>query len=102
MSVKDATPAFLELLRAMFAEFPERMDRIAAAARGRTRNHIARVPTDVYPDRPDLTHFVVELVPGWYVGTNIANREKHRIIKAACEACGIHFGTDVIFELPNT
>ncbi|GGC24463.1 hypothetical protein GCM10011371_10130 [Novosphingobium marinum] len=99
---RDATAMFLELLRALAAEFPERMEQIATAAKGRTRNHIARSPAEVYPDRPDLAHTVVELVPGWFVGTNIANREKHRIMKAGCEACGVVFGRDVIFELPNT
>jgi hypothetical protein len=102
LNLRDATPAFLELLRALAGEFPDRMDRIAAAAKGRTRNHIARSPAEVYPDRPDLIHFVVDLVPGWFVGTNIANREKHRIVKAACDACGVRFGSDVVFELPNT
>lgn len=101
LSVKDATAGFLELLRAFSADFPNRMEQIATAAKGRTRNHIARRPTDVYPDRPDLVHTVVPLVPGWYVGTNIANREKRRIVKAACEACALRFGDDVIFELPN-
>lgn len=102
INVKGATSAFLELLRALVGEFPDRIEQIATAAKGRTRNHIARIPEDVYPDRPDLVHAVVELVPGWFVGTNIANREKHRIVKAACEACGIRFGTELIFELPNT
>lgn len=102
LNVRGATTAFLELLRAIAAEFPDRMEQIATAAKGRTRNHIARVPSEVYPDRPDLIHFVVDLVPGWFVGTNIANREKHRIVKAACEACGLRFGADVVFDLPNT
>lgn len=96
------TAAFLGLLRAVIGEYPDRIEQIATAAKGRTRNHIARARSEVYPDRPDLIASVVELVPGWFVGTNIANREKHRIIKAACEACALHFGTDVVFELPNT
>jgi len=101
LHARDATSAFLELLRSLASEFPERLQHIATAAKGRTRNHIARSPVDVYPDRPDLMHTVVELVPGWFVGTNIANREKHRIVKAACEACGVRFGADVAFDLPN-
>lgn len=98
---RDATALFLELLRRLAREFPDRMQQIATAAKGRTRNHIARTPADVYPNRPDLIHTVVELNPGWFIGTNIANREKHRIVKAACEACGIAFGRDVLFDLPN-
>lgn len=102
LPAKNATAGYLELLRAIAAEFPNRMEQIATAAKGRTRNHIARSAVDVYPDRPDYVHAIVELVPGWYAGTNIANREKYRIVKAACEACGVGFGTEVVFELPNT
>ncbi|HKX91943.1 MAG TPA: hypothetical protein VJM15_05905 [Sphingomicrobium sp.] len=102
LKVRDATSGFLELIRALAKEYPDRMEQIATAAKGRSRNHIARVPSEVYPDRPDLIHTVVELIPGWFVGTNIANREKHRIVKAACEACGVRFGSDVQFDLPNT
>jgi hypothetical protein len=101
LKAKDATAAFLELLRVLATEYPDNLERIATAAKGRSRNHIASSPADVYPDRPDLIHTVVELVPGWFIGTNIANREKHRIVKAACEACGLRLGTDVLFDLPN-
>lgn len=102
LEVRDATSGFLQLLRAVLGDFPDRAEQIATAAKGRSRNHIARRPVDVYPDRPDLVHTVVELIPGWFVGTNIANREKRRIVAAACQACGLRFGEDVQFELPNT
>ncbi len=101
MAAKDATATFLALLRQLAREFPAHMPQMAAAAKGRSRNHIAQSRDEVYPDKPELLNTVVELVPGWYVGTNVANREKHRIVKAACEACGVRFGTDLTFELPN-
>jgi hypothetical protein len=44
---------------------------------------------------------VVELVPGWFIGTNIANREKVQILDRACEAAGITSGKDLRIELPN-
>jgi predicted type IV restriction endonuclease len=98
---KGAAAAFLEVLRILATKFPDRMEHVAAAAKGRSRNHIAKSSGQVYPDRPDLMHTVVELIPGWFVGTNIANREKLRIVKGACEACGLQFGRDVTFEIPN-
>jgi hypothetical protein len=101
LPAKDATSALLEILRGLISQFPDKVDRIATAAKGRSRNHIARSALEVYPSRPDLAHTVVDLVPGWYIGTNIANREKLRIVKAACDACGVHFGTDVTFDFPN-
>jgi hypothetical protein len=102
LEVRDATSGFLQILKAILGDFPDRAEQIATAAKGRSRNHIARRPVDVYPDRPDLVHTVVELIPGWFVGTNIANREKRRIVAAACQACGLHFGKDLQFEIPNT
>ena len=64
IAVRDATAGFLELLRSLATEFPEKMPRIAAVAKGRSRNHIASVAGQVYPERPDLIGRVVELVPG--------------------------------------
>ncbi|MGB7654005.1 MAG: hypothetical protein WBL74_00860 [Novosphingobium sp.] len=98
---RDATGAFLALLRAIIEEFPENIEQVATAARGRSRNHIANSVAEVYPNRPDLASSAVEISPGWFVGTNIANREKFRIIKAASEACGLRLGSDLKFELPN-
>jgi predicted type IV restriction endonuclease len=55
----------------------------------------------VYPLKPDLAEYTTEVVPGWWLGTNIANREKMKIIRKACEAADVRFGTDVQIELPN-
>ena len=62
--------------------------------RGRTRNHIARCNSEVYPGRPDLARYVKEISPGWFIGSNIANREKKKILRAACEVMGLAFGRD--------
>ncbi len=101
IQARDATSAFLALLREIIREFPDKIEQVATAARGRSRNHLATSAAEVYPNRPDLASSAVEIVPGWFVGTNIANREKFRIIKAASEACGLRLGSDLKFELPN-
>ena len=63
---------------------------LAPKIRGNTRNHIARTKHDVYPDRPDLAlQHTVPVADGWFLGTNIANREKRRILYAACALAGL-------------
>jgi hypothetical protein len=102
-SARNAKEAFVEVLRGIVGLYPQRIEAIAVAARGRTRNHIARSVEQIYPARPDLAiSNTAEIHDGWLVGLNIANRDKVRIIRAACEATGLRFGSDVQFELPNT
>lgn len=41
------------------------------------------------------------LAPGWFVNTNISNKQKATILRAACEAAGLVLGRDLQIELPN-
>jgi predicted type IV restriction endonuclease len=73
--------------------------KLAAKVRGRTRNHVARSRSEVYPGRPDLARYVKQIGPGWFIGCNIANREKEKILRAACEVMGLAFGRDLKIDL---
>lgn len=102
-SARNAQEAFVDVLRSIAERFPRKIDAIAEAARGRTRNHIARTVEQIYPERQDLARSnAAEILPGWLVGLNVANREKVRIIRSACDATGLRFGSDVRVELPNS
>ena len=70
---------------------------LSGAVVTRRRNHIAHTSREVYPDRPDLGVRARPLPGGWYIGTNISNREKLRILKAACKVCRLEFGNDLKF-----
>jgi hypothetical protein len=96
----NAAAAIVEILKAIADRYPDKMAAISVAARGRSRNHIARSPEEIYPARPDLAR-AAEIAPGWLLGLNIANREKMRIIREACQVVGISFGTDVTIDMPN-
>jgi predicted type IV restriction endonuclease len=48
-----------------------------------------------------LEVYTTEIAPGWWLGTNIANREKERLAKIACEVARLDYGKDVIIEFPN-
>jgi hypothetical protein len=99
---RDAIAILLDVLRVLADRQPDFLERFANVARGRTRNHIARQRSDVYPGRPDLEQYTQELRAGWWIGTNIANRDKLRLLKIACQVAGLRFGSDLIVNLPNT
>lgn len=97
----NAIDALLDILRTLASRSPTFLERLSPAVVGRTRNHIARKREDVYPAKPELIEYTTELVPGWWLGTNIANRDKMRIIEKACEVEGLALGKDVSISLPN-
>jgi hypothetical protein len=100
-SAPTASMALIEILREIAKRHPAKLEEIAQRVRGKSRNHIARSPAEIYPARPDLAR-AAEIAPGWLVGLNIANREKDRLIKGACDATGVVFGKDVVIDFPNT
>lgn len=94
---KNSITAYLDILTTLFnldSNFPERLSEVAPA---NTRNHIARSREGVYPLRPDLCRKARMFAPGWYAGTNIADREKRRILVLACQALGLEFDKDIQF-----
>jgi negative regulator of replication initiation len=97
----NAIDALLDILRTLAERNPTFVERLAPAVRGRTRNHIAREREDVYPGRPDHIEQTTKLASGWWLGTNIANREKMRIIEKACEIEKLKLGHDISITLPN-
>lgn len=97
----DANEALLAILRQLAASDAQFCLKLAQAVAGRTRNHLATTREAVYPNRPDLMKYVVALVPGWFLGTNIANREKLAILKHACDVAGLTPGKHLQIELPT-
>ncbi|MCX7963565.1 MAG: hypothetical protein N2644_03645 [Candidatus Sumerlaea chitinivorans] len=83
-----------DLMRQVFAllaqEDPEFLERFAArqelslGSRKRKRRYLARNKYDLYPGHPDRAERAsVEVVPGWWLGTNLNNVEKQKIINEA-------------------
>ncbi len=100
-SAKSAKEALLKILKELSSSDPRFFEKLAPRVETRKRKHIATSQSEVYPERPDLASSAVELVPGWWIGLNIANREKVRILKRACEVAKIDFGNDLKIDLPN-
>jgi negative regulator of replication initiation len=97
----DATEALLDILVSLSRGDPRFFEALAVKVSGRTRNHLARAPSEVYPARPDLVKYVKPLAPGWFIGCNIANREKEKILRTACPLAGLVFGRDLVITLAN-
>lgn len=98
---RNATEALVDILRTLQSRDGTFLERLAPIVPGRTRNHVAREKSDVYPGRPELVDFTIELVPGWWLGTNISNRDKMRIIEKACQLERLTLQRDVVISLPN-
>lgn len=78
------------VLRKFAESDPTFLDRFAARKHGRKRRYIARNRMELYPDRPDLADsHAVELLSGWWMGTNYSRRSIAEIISLACEVAGV-------------
>lgn len=97
----DANEAMINILRDLAQYDDDFFPKLAAKVRGRKRNHIARSRSEVYPGRPDLARYVKEVGPGWFIGCNIANREKKKILRAACDLMGLAFDQDIKIDLAH-
>lgn len=65
------------------------LDRFASRKHGKKRRYLAREKRDLYPGRPDLSEQnSVEIVPGWWLGTNYSRRSIQDIIELALEVAG--------------
>jgi len=100
-AASDATEAMINILSDLAQYDDDFFPKLAEKVRGRTRNHVARSRLEVYPGRPDLARYVKEIGPGWFIGCNIANREKNKILRAACDVMGLDFDRDLKVNLAH-
>lgn len=65
---------------------PGFLDRFASRKHGKKRRYIARDKFELYPGRPDLAEaHSVEVVPGWWMGTNYSRGNIQQILDLALE-----------------
>ena len=101
MEQPDAISALIFVLQDLASRDVSFVEKFAKLAPGRRRNHIARDRSGVYPGKPELEVYTQDIGGGWWLGTNIANREKERLLRIACEVAGLEFGRDLQIDLPN-
>ena len=101
-TASTAKDALIEILREMAKRDQEFFEKLSRRTQSRSRNHLARTRKEVYPQRPDLAKNAIEISEGWWLGLNIANREKQRILERACEAINIVYGKDLEITFPES
>jgi len=82
-----AIDALVQDLRTLAGSSPDKFfASLAPKIMGTERAHIARTRAGVYPRREDLVlGNTVQLIDGWFLGTNISNCEKYKFLHAACD-----------------
>jgi hypothetical protein len=101
-SAPNAIEALVEILHILGKRQSDFWLKLAPLARLRKRTHLARSRHEIFPDRPDLEQYTREIVPGWWLNTNISNTTKKRLLEAAWGAASLRFGRDLQIQLPNT
>jgi len=92
-SARDVMIKIFELLAREDNNF---LERFAARKHGRKRRYIAKDKFELYPDRPDLAEMQsVEVVPGWWMGTNYSRKNIQEIIDLAKEVAGPKSGSTI-------
>ena len=99
-SAGNANEALVNILAAFAARDPSKLEALAQAVQGRSRNHVARTTAEIYPSRPDLAR-AEEFAPGWLVGLNVSNQQKISILRTACDVFGLSMPGDLVIQLPN-
>ncbi len=62
------------------------LERFAARKHGKKRRYLAQKKAALYPDRPDLAReYSVEIVKGWWMGTNYGRKDMQKIIDLGLE-----------------
>lgn len=97
---RNGVEAFVATLTALFEQFPDDREKMAAAVQTRGRNNIAQVIEEIYPNRPELALKNHRVLPGgWFVGTNESTGTKTIIIGKAAAAIGLSIGVDFDFNI---
>ena len=95
----NASVALTEILREIAKRDPAKLAELSNAVRSPKRNHVSNSLQAIYPGRPELAR-AAEISSGWWVGLNIANREKMTIIRMASQIYGLS-PSDLQITLPN-
>ncbi|MEE4363664.1 MAG: hypothetical protein V2J08_07000 [Desulfotignum sp.] len=86
---RSAREVMTKLFQLLSQEDKGFLDRFASRKHGKKRRYLARTKDELYPGRPDLAEqHSIEVVPGWWLGTNYSRRNIHDIIELAIEVAG--------------
>jgi hypothetical protein len=93
---RSAREVMIKLFQLLSREDNGFLDRFASRKHGKKRRYLTRDKRDLYPGRPDLMEqHSVEVVAGWWLGTNYSRRNIQDIIELALEVAGPLFRNSV-------
>ena len=88
-SARSARDVMTQLFQLLSEEDGGFLDRFASRKHGKKRRYLAKDKGELYPGRPDLAEqHSIEVVPGWWLGTNYSRRNIQDIIELALEVAG--------------
>ncbi|WDN89969.1 putative type IV restriction endonuclease [Desulfosarcina sp. BuS5] len=88
-SARSAREVMTKLFQLLSQEDSGFFERFASRKHGKKRRYLARDKLDLYPGRVDLAEqHSVEVVSGWWLGTNYSRKNIQDIINLAIEVAG--------------
>jgi hypothetical protein len=92
----SAREVMTKIFRMLSEEDKSFLDRFISRKHGKKRRYLARDRSELYPGRPDLCEqHSVEVVPGWWMGTNYSRKNIQEIIDLAIEVAGPKLGSEI-------
>lgn len=90
---------YIGLLTRLWTDFPERREAMAGsmALHGTSRSYVAMTRSYLFPGKSAgwVNRYSEQLVPGWYVDTNMSRERMRTILPIAVAAAGLNLGADV-------
>lgn len=86
LTASSARDVMTTVFRALAEDDSQFLERFAARKHGKKRRYLSRSKSELYPGRPDLVESAaLEILPGWWIGTNYSRRDIQKIIELAKE-----------------
>jgi hypothetical protein len=83
---RSAREVMVKVFQLISNDDPGFLERFASRKHGKKRRYIARDKMELYPGRPDLAEeHSVEVMPGWWMGTNYSRSNIQQILDLALE-----------------
>ena len=99
-SAKSAREVMSEIFRLFHQNDNSFLERFASRKHGKKRRYLAQNRSELYPGRPDLAEeHSIEVISGWWLGTNYSKRDIEKIITLACEVVSIKLGRELKIQL---
>ena len=83
---KSAREVMIKIFRLIAEVDADFLERFISRKHGKKRRYLAKDKKDLYPGRPDLAEeHSIEIVPGWWMGTNYSRSNIQQILDLALE-----------------